>query len=67
MNRPLDDEPESLLELLELQRFPLLSIVSFSITTGGYLETGGSLPTISTSSSIGSLPANLSATREPLD
>ena len=52
-HEPLDEEPDSLLELLEL----FLHAASFSILNGGWLETGGSFPpTMSTSSSISKSP-----------
>jgi hypothetical protein len=55
---PLEDDPDSLLEVLEELCLLLLSAVSLSNTTGGYAKGGRSFPPISMSSSISSLPAN---------
>jgi hypothetical protein len=50
-HRPLEEDSESLLELLGLLHLPLLICASFSINIGE------ALPHISTSSSTGSPPA----------
>jgi hypothetical protein len=57
----LDEEPDSLLELLELLLSLFLHAASFSILRGGWLETEGSFPpTMSTSSSICRSPVIMS-------
>lgn len=61
-HEPLDEEPDSLLELLELLLSLFLHAGSFSILRGGWLETEGSFPPImSTSSSICRSPVIMSA------
>lgn len=57
-HEPLDEEPDSLLELLELLHLLFLRGITFSISSAGKLEICRSFPPISTSSSIISLPEN---------